>query len=539
MSTSAFAQPAWLRKGSQQAGRARRPSWNRRAAAQTLGGLLVAVVAAALAVVVTHGTSLKGVAALIVVIGSVWFATTRNTQLAMAVLMLYLGLLDGYLKLATGSTAVTFVRDAFLFALVFGLLVRATVRHERLPLPPLSGWLIALLLVVAVQFANPRAGTLVHSVAGARQHLEFIPLFFLTFAYLRTARALRTFFVLLAVIAACNAIATVVQFNESPQQFAAWGPGYAQRINGTGAFAGGGRTFATSSGQTKTRPFGLGSDAGDGGMFCMVALCGIFALAVTSKRRRGQLFAVAMALAALLGIITSEGRSVVVLAVIAVVVFGLLTITARTRLTSLLVLAAVIAASAFIVEGIVATTGSSQLRYAGLSPSGIFQTESTARGESLNVIPYNLATYPFGAGLGTVGPSSTAPGASQTEESGPDAETAFSYLTVEIGIPGMLVVLGFLLTLLVLGFRRCRQVPDPEARLLLAAVIAPLAGLLAYSFSGAWPPQVPAGPYLYAAGGIISYWLVTLPAQRGSLPVAASASRQLPEPILALSHPAQ
>ena len=437
--------------------------------------------------------------------------------------MLYLGLLDGYLKLATGSSAVTFVRDGFLFALVFGLLVRATVQHVRLPLPPLSGWLIALTVLVLLEFANPRAGTIVHSVAGARQHLEFVPLFFLTFTYVRTKRALRTFFVLLAVIAACNAVANLVQFNESPRQFAAWGPGYAQRINGTGGFTGGGRTFATSAGQTRTRPFGLGSDAGDGGLFCMIALCGIFALSIRSKRTLGQLFAVAAALAALLGIITSEGRTVVVVSVIAVVMFGLLTITARTRLTSVLVLAGVIAASAFVVEGLAATTGTSQLRYSGLGPTGIFQTESTARGSSLAVIPYNLATYPFGAGVGTVGPSATAPGASQTTQNQPDAETAFSYLTEEIGIPGMIVVLGFVLRLLALGLIRCRREPDPEARLLLAAVIAPLAAILAMSFSGPWPPVVPPGPYLYAAAGIISYWLVALPR---SAPLAAGCGQR-------------
>jgi hypothetical protein len=222
-----------------------------------------------------------------------------------------------------------------------------------------------------------------------------------------------------------------------------------------------------------------------------------------------------MALAALLGIITSEGRSVIVVSVIAVIVFGLLTLTARTRLRSVLVLVAILAASGFVVEGIVATAGTSQLRYSGLSPSGIFQTTSTARGSSIALIPSNLATFPFGAGLGTAGPSSTAPGASQTTLTGDvDTETAFSFLTVEVGIPGMIVVAGFLLTVLGIGLLRCRREPDPEARVLLAAVTAPLAGLVAFSFSSAWTPQVPPGPYLYAAAGIISYWLVALPEAR-------------------------
>ena len=82
-----------------------------------------------------------------------------------------------------------------------------------------------------------------HSLAGVREHLEFVPLFFLTFAFVRSVKALRMLVILLAVIAAANGLASLVQFKESPQQFAAWAPGYAQRVLGTGSFSGGGRTF--------------------------------------------------------------------------------------------------------------------------------------------------------------------------------------------------------------------------------------------------------------------------------------------------------
>ena len=72
---------------------------------------------------------------LLVVAGGLWFAGTRRTQLALALFVLYLGLLDGYLKLASGSNLVTFVRDLLLYAIVVGLLVRAIVQGKRLPLP--------------------------------------------------------------------------------------------------------------------------------------------------------------------------------------------------------------------------------------------------------------------------------------------------------------------------------------------------------------------------------------------------------------------
>ena len=107
----------------------------RGAISQTAAGLLVAGVVAALTAFVTRRAAAEGAAVLLVVAGGLWFAATRRTQLALALFVLYLGLLDGYLKLASGSNLVTFVRDLLLYAIVVGLLVRAIVQGKRLPLP--------------------------------------------------------------------------------------------------------------------------------------------------------------------------------------------------------------------------------------------------------------------------------------------------------------------------------------------------------------------------------------------------------------------
>jgi hypothetical protein len=482
---------------------------------QTAAGLVVAGVVAGLTAFVTRRAAVEGAAVLLVVAGSLWFAATRRTQLALALFMLYLGLLDGYLKLASSSNLVTFVRDLLLFAIVVGLLVRAVVQRKPLSLPPLSGWVLAFVVLVFVQLANPQAGTLLHSLAGVRQHLEFVPLFFLTYAFIRTTKALRIFVILLAVIAAANGVASLVQFNESPAQFAAWGPGYSQRVLGTGVFSGGGRTFASVNGGG-TRPFGLGSDSGDGGWFGAFAFCGILALAAFSTRRRYQVFAVVAALGAALAIITSQDRGVIVGSIIILLAFGLLTAASRSRFKSLLWLVLAALATFFVIQAVIGSVASSQLRYQGLSPSSILQTTNTARGRSIARIPHNLITYPFGAGLGTAGPASvSASGASQLTVNGNiDTETEFSFLTVETGIAGMLVLTGFTITLLVLGLRRCRHEPDREARVLLAAMIAPVAGIFAVFFTSVPTDGVPPGPYLWAVAGVVSYWLVALPAAR-------------------------
>jgi hypothetical protein len=493
---------------------------------QVAAGVLVAAVAIELTIAVTRRTALNGVVIVILVAGSLWFATTRRTQLALVLLMLYLGLLDGYLKLATGSGLVTFVRDVLLYAIVAGVLVRAIVTGKRLAWPPLSGWVIAFVVLVFVQLANPRAGTFYHSLAGVRQHLEFVPLFFLTYAFIRTTKALRGFVILLAVIAAANGVVGLVQFNETPQQFASWGPGYEQRVLGTGIFSGGGRTFAGGQGPS-TRPFGLGSDAGDGGLLGALAIAGIVALASVHRRPRYLGFAVAAAAGATLGVITSEGRGVIVATVIVLLVFGLLTATSRSRIKSLLGLALVIATSVIVVQAIVGSAGSGVLRYQGLGPSSLVQTTSKARGTAIAAIPHNLVSFPFGAGLGTAGPATSASGGSPLVGN-VNTETEFSFLTVETGIPGMLVLTGFAITLLALGVRRCRYEPDREARVLLAALIAPIGALLALFFISVPSDTVPPGPYLWAVGGIVSYWLVALPAARRREAASTRKSLELP-----------
>jgi hypothetical protein len=485
----------------------------RSAVSQAAAGLLVAAVAAGLTAFVTERAAITGVAVVLAVAGTLWLATTRHTQLALALVMLYLGLLDGYLKLASGSNLVTFVRDVLLYAIVAGLLIRATVQGKRLPLPPLSAWVIAFVVLVLIQIPNPHGGTIVHSLAGVRQHLEFVPLFFLAFAFIRTTRALRAFVILLAVIAAANGVVSWVQFKETPQQFASWGPGYAERVLGTGSFSGGGRAFSTGQAGFDTRPFGLGSDSGDGGLFGALALGGILALASLSTHRRYLLFAVAAGAGATLAIVTSQGRAAIVAAVLILIAFILLSATSRTRVTSLLGLTLAVAVSVFVVQAVVGSVSSSGLRYHSLGPTSLVQTTSQARGKSIAAIPHNMVTYPFGAGLGVAGPATSSPGGSALAGN-VDAENEWSFLTLETGLPGMLVYTGFIVTLLVLGVRRCRHEPDREARVLLAALIAPLGGLLVLFFVNSTSASVPLGPYVWTVAGIISYWLVALPAAR-------------------------
>ena len=76
----------------------------------------------------------------------------------------------------------------------------------------------------------------------------------------------------------------------------------------------------------------------------------------------------------------------------------------------------------------------------------------------------------------------------------------------ELGIPGLLVYLGFNLRLLYLGATRIRRL-DPEARSFVAALLAGIVGLLVIGVSTATTATSPMAAYLWFAGGALAYWL--------------------------------
>jgi len=479
-----------------------------------LGALMAGIAVVMTRVLATAGATLT-IAVMVLVAGSAWFASTRRTGVALAFLMVYLGTLDGYLKLSTGSSAVTLVRDVLLYAIVIGLLARSQVRGAKLSLPPLSGWVIAYVVFILVQVPNPNGGTFVHSLAGLRPHLEFVPLFFLGYLTVRDVSSLRRFVLLLILLAVANGIVGYVQFNLSPQQLSAWGPGYAERINGTGAFSGSGRTFVDTSGSVRVRPFGLGSDAGAGGVFGVLALGGIFALTSLIVRLRYRMFAALGGVGAVAAIVTSQGRAVIVAAVATVLAYGVLTATSRRRVASLVGLATAGALAYLVVLSITASAGDGAFRYQGLSASKLLETTASSQGRpgQLHAIASAIVSYPLGAGLGTVGPAAGTGGGSRLTGT-LNADSEFSFIVLEAGIPGLIAVVGFTAMLLGVGVTRCRREPDSQARVLLAAAICPIGGILVAFYAGPIVVAVPAGPFLWFVAGLLSYWLITLPRER-------------------------
>lgn len=433
--------------------------------------------------------------------------TSHHVDRSLAVLGLYLGLLDGYLKLRLGSSAISLGRDVLIAAIAGGALLRSIISHRPLPLPPLGGLVLAFAAVVFVELFNPTAPGPVQGLAGVRTHLEFVPLFFLGYAFIRAESQVRT---LVVILVFCAAIGGVVSFYQSlltPDQLAGWGPGYRERITGVGVFEGAGRAGIDASGNVVVRPFGLGSEVGSGAFLAALALPGLIALMMTaSMKARFALAPLAIGIA--LAVVTSGSRGATIMVVISVAAFGAMAAASKNAARATIGLAV----GSVLLFGVYQQLGpdnAAKNRSASLkSPSKIVSSFSQERLGSVNKFDDYAFNYPLGVGVGTVGPATAVTGR-PSGVSGFDSETLWNFLVIETGLAGLVLIVGFMLRLIWMALTRIRRLADPEMRLYLAALAAPVFGLLVLGFGGATTIAVPFGPFLWLVAGVLSYWLLT------------------------------
>jgi hypothetical protein len=451
-------------------------------------------------------TPFAAILALAVLVVVVWLLASERYEWSLAILMLYIGLADGYLKLSTGAQSVTLVRDLLLYAIVAGALVRFAVRREPLRLPPLSGWVIAWLAVVAVQLANPENGTLLHSVASVRPHVEWVPLFFLGFLVFRSNARVRNFLLLLLAIAAVNGVVGLVQQNLAPEQLEGWGPGYAEALKGEGSVSA--RTFADDEGNERIRPFALGGDFGFGGAIGVLAVPAALALLGLSLNPATRIAVAILSLGVVAAIVTSAARVHVIAGVVAVLAFAGLTVTSRAGVRTVVATAVALAIAYGAVGALTSNSEEGSFdRYESISsPRQAVTTAYDYRSGVLAQVPLYITEIPLGAGIGSKGPASSFGGGG--DKRGLNAESEPTYLLIELGVPGLVVMLGFTLALLYLSATRIRRIEDRETRILLTALAAPLFALFSTWFVGISTAATPGAPYLWFAAGVLSYWLL-------------------------------
>lgn len=449
----------------------------------------------------SHGAGMWSVGVVVAVLAMGWMFTTRRVELALSIAVAYIGLLDGFLRLKTGSSTLTVARDAFLYSVALGMLVRAIVRRERFRWPPLTVWVVGWTAFVLVQLANPNSGPTMHRLVSLRQDLEFVPLFFLGYAVVRTKKRLQTLLILLLAIGGVNGAVGLYQSTLSPGQLAAWGPGYSNLLNPKGPLAAP-TTAVGANGKPIVRPPALGGDMGFAGALGMTVLPAGIALLLIRRRNNAQRLLIGgLVILTTLGVMTSESRSAVLSAVVGLLAFTAMLAASREGkkvMVGLLVFGAVLGAA------LAGVSSGSLSRYDSISPDKVTATVSSARNTDL--IPTYMSRFPFGAGLGASGPAFGQSGNAMNTVSG---ESQFTFLIGEVGIPGLLLFLAFQGRVLGGSVRRLRRVRDSETRILLAAIIAPLFAYVANWYVGTSTTSPPNAPFMWGAIGILSFWLLS------------------------------
>ncbi len=432
---------------------------------------------------------------------ALWLFFSERYDVTLAILLLYLGLLDGFVKLASGSNIATLGRDVLLYSIVLGAVLRVVIRKTPLAVPPLTGFVLAWVAVCVVQVANPSGITLTHSLASLRQHLEFVPLFFLGYAVLRSERRLVGLLVLLLVVGSANGIVNLVQSQMAPAQLAKWGPGYAGLELGTSTRVA--RVFVTATYQLKVRPPGLGGTDGFGGFVALMALPA--AIALLSSVRRGLklgAFLLPATLFIIVGVVTSQTRLDIVGSVIALTAFLSLTLTSRRGAIGL-VLILFVGLAGFVAVSQFASHNAN--RYSTIAPSQVVGTAVSARQGTLALVPKYLAAYPLGAGLGSVGPAGGSTIGGNAAAKRLNGESEITFLLVEAGIPGLLAMLALTIATVRTGIR-LRLVADPTLQRCLMALTAVLIAFFAAWFIGPITSDSPASPFFWLTSGALAYW---------------------------------
>jgi hypothetical protein len=492
-------------------------------AGSAMGLLGLALVGAAAAIAVTIAAADGAITGSYVLPGlfvvvAVGLLISDRYEITLAVVLLYLGLLDGYIKLKTNSDVATLGRDVLLYAVVIGAVVRLIVRKQRVEVPPLTLGVVAWIVIVLAQVFNPDSQTYSHSLAALRPHLEFVPLFFFGYALLRSPRRLEGFFVLLIVVAIVNGIVGLIQFNLTPEQFASWGPGYHDRVFGTGAVSG--RSFAAGASE-RVRPFGLGSDVGFAGICGMLAAPAAIAL-ISGLHRRFRLAVLALVAAPFIvaAAVTSQTRVAVVSAIVAVVVYVVLTATSR-RVIGVVLGVAVLGVAGYAIghaltSGDAAGSGPAFSRYDSIAPGSVVGTTVDYRKDTLALIPDYIASFPLGAGIGSVGPAGSSDVFGGPRQLSLNAESEYNFLLIEVGVPGALILL-FLNARLLAMTLALRRLVDSTLRGYLMALGAVVIALFAAWVIGPMTANTPASPFFWFTAGGLAYWYGELRAGRLAL----------------------
>jgi O-antigen ligase len=86
------------------------------------------------------------------------------------------------------------------------------------------------------------------------------------------------------------------------------------------------------------------------------------------------------------------------------------------------------------------------------------------------------------------------------------AESQYKFVLDELGLPGLLLWVGLLVTMLVQTLPKLRRIVDFELRMQIAAIVSPVIAMAIIGFSGPVMSSAALGPFFWFTAGVIAYW---------------------------------
>jgi hypothetical protein len=471
----------------------------------TLTAAIPAITAAAVTIALPGASLVIVLGVIAVLIGIVALMMSPRLDLTVALVLVYLGLLNGPIKMFTSTRELTAaIQDIVIFAVAAGALMRIVVRREQIKWPLLAGWIFAWVGLVVVNAFNPRTEGLLHALGGFRTELQYVPFFFFGYYLMRSKQRFRQLFLIVGVVALANGVVAAYQTKLSPEQLSAWGPGYQALIHPEGGK--GGRVYV-SEGEGRVRPPGLGTDGGFSGAAGQIALPMCLALLVITRKRKWV--PAVLCAGAAVAVMAGLGRLELIGTVLAIGAFiGLTALSGRKFTRAMGTLMAVVLLI-IPVGGLVASVLRSGTfkRYESI---GANQETALHKEAAWSKVPTYAETAPLGFGLGNSGPVSGLGGSTANknliEGHGLTSESQYNVLVKELGAPGLILwplMVIYVSWLMVTGMHRIR---DPDIAICLAGTMASFPLLLIQGLNAFLLEGTVTGPYFFFAIGVAGYW---------------------------------
>lgn len=439
-----------------------------------LFGLLLSYIIATVLVDQSNVMGLKY--SVILFIGGVsllWFLTTERIQIAILLLILYMGLFEGVFKFTTDGLLfylVYAVRNVLTASLILNVFFKAYNRKLEaagfhFTWPPFTLLIGFYLLWVLINIFHPEGINLMNSIAGARPHIEFVPFYFLGFLICtKEPKWFVHLLITIVIIGVINSAVAIHQYKIGPENLVAvYGEGYAKLIStetieqqeeGTGrTSAYRGRVYLDNENNAQLRPPGLGSDAGFPAMVAEIAVFSLLVLLFYYLKMRNFWlvgFLVAASLLLFAGIVVSAARSYLLLTLVGVTIGALFYIREifagqKLKIVVLVIVGITILGGNYVIKSYVSDNAYD--RFQNIStPEKLYNRLKDEKFRNWAYTQRYLIESPLGRGLGKVG-SATAFFATRddVEVVTGNGETEFNFFLSELGVVGLLLFYAILL----------------------------------------------------------------------------------------------